>query len=313
MLEQIRNNFDIFGSCKVSEYIKYLESVKPDSKYLNKDFLLKYDTIITVGMSYKKDEVFSNNKASISKYSHGTDYHIVLTDKIRPITDQLQNDIYHMDVDSKYLDERVCAYLSGFGYFGKNRFVINKRHGTFYFIGTILLKQNLEMKSYLIEDTCESCDLCVRKCPTKCLEPYQQYMCLSEISQSKKYYSPTILKLLGNRIYGCDICQDVCPKNKTKSRSINKEYYQLDRDLIDIDDIFLSNQKDFKLKYGTSAMSYKGNLIIKRNAISYILNNYNDRYLKYLEHELLKYSDVKWYSDTIIDTIAYIKENYYEY
>ncbi len=312
LIDQIKDNFELFGACRVNDYIKYLETIKPNSKYLNKDFLLQYDTIITLGMSYKKDEVFSFNKASISKYSHGTDYHVILLNKIKDVVTNLDNNTYHVDVDSKYLDERICAYLSGFGYFGKNRFVINNNYGTFYFIGTILLKDNLEVNSDYIHSNCGTCEICIKECPTKCLEPYTQDMCLSEISQSKKYYSPEIIKLLGNRIYGCDICQDVCPKNINTKNSYNIEFNQLDRDLIDIDFLFKANQKEFKDKYGSSAMGYKGNLIIKRNAISYMLNNYDKKYLEYLEDELLKYCNVLWYKDTLIDVIKYIKENYHE-
>ncbi len=312
LLRKIKNSFELYGSCKVKNYLEYLESVKPDSKYLDKDFLLKYDTIITVGMSYKKEEVFSNNKASISKYSHGTDYHIVLLDMLNTVYTDLPNNSYHVDVDSKYLDERICAYLSGFGYFGKNRFVINKDYGTFYFIGTILVKDSTELTNTFTNDSCGTCNICVENCPTKCLEPYRQEFCLSEISQSKKYYKPEVIKLLGNRIYGCDICQDICPKNANIRKSYNNEYNQQDIDLIDIDELFSMNQKEFRNKYGRSAMSYKGNLIIKRNAISYMLNNYKKRYLVYLEKELLKYSHVIWYKNTIIDVIKYMKEKNYE-
>ncbi len=312
LINQITEEFELFGACKVNDYIKYLESVKPDSKYLNKDFLLGYDTIITVGMSYKKDEVFSNNKASISKYSHGIDYHIVLSEKIKETMGSLSNEVYYMDVDSKYLDERICAYLSGFGYFAKNRFVINKEYGTFYFIGTILLKDEVFIDKKNVIDNCGDCNICVSVCPTRCLEPYNIDMCLSEISQSKKYYPPAIIKLLGNRIYGCDICQDVCPSNANIRKSLNNHYVQLERDLINIDYLFDASQKEFKSRYIDSAMAYKGNLIIKRNAISYILNNYQDKYLGYLELELKKYPDVKWYRDTLVDTIKYIKEKFYE-
>ncbi len=312
LLEQIKNNFDIFGSCKVNEYIKYLESVKPDSKYLNKDFLLEYDSIITVGMSYQKDEVFSNKQASISKYSHGIDYHIILKDKLNEVTKYLKSGTFHSDVDSLYLDERICAYLSGFGYFGKNRFVINKKYGTFYFIGTILLKDSIQTETSYEKDSCNSCDRCVKECPTGCLEPYSQELCLSQVSQTKKYYDIETIKLLGNRIYGCDICQDVCPKNNNIVGSINKQYSQLGRDLIDIDKLFLMSQKEFKSLYRDSAMAYKGNLIIKRNAIAYILNNYEHKYLNYLENELTKYNDVKWYKDTLVVAIKYLKEKYNE-
>jgi epoxyqueuosine reductase len=156
----------------------------------------------------------------IAKYAYGSDYHLVMRDRLTALAGFIKNEtgsrVTRPFIDSGPLLEKSLAMRSGAGWIGKNTLLLN-RTGSFFFIGILLTDLEIEPDEPGA-DHCGSCTLCMDACPTGALQkPYQLDIarCISYLTiESKETVAEEQFPRLRDRIYGCDICQDVCPYNR---------------------------------------------------------------------------------------------------
>ena len=218
-------------------------------------------TIITYVVSYKSDR-FGN----ISSYAFGKDYHIVLKE-IGKVGIDILNDAGFLGIsfaDTGDLPERHLAYLSGLGVIGNNHSLIHPKWGSFVFIGYIITDCEIAPDSP-IDGTCINCGKCLEACPTGSLKSGDFSKCLSFITQKKGELAVDEEDLIreNGSIWGCDICQRVCPHNASTPIAQNPDFSEnLITDLKIPEDI---SNREFKAHFGDRAFSWRGKSIIIRN------------------------------------------------
>lgn len=173
---------------------------------------------------YPSEDLASIDSYKIAKYAYGKDYHFVIKEKLRSLLDQLREEIGDIGgrafVDSAPILERVWAKKSGLGWVGKNSLLLNKQQGSFFFIAVLLLDIKLEY-DHPTTDHCGTCTRCLDACPTDAIvEPYvvDGSKCISYFTIELKDEIPQEVQgKFEDWIFGCDICQDVCPWNRHAS------------------------------------------------------------------------------------------------
>ncbi len=220
-LENLRSFYNDFVLKKRFGALQYLERYAEPR--LNPELLLPgAKTVICVTMNYHQPEqIPCNDNFFIAKYAYGYDYHRLIRERMDCLVDFMRSTfgdiIARAFVDSGNVLEKAWAQQCGIGWQGKNTLVINKSRGSFFFIGIILT--DLVIKPDHPEaNHCGECEQCVKACPTKALDtPYQLNIprCISYLTIENRMEIQDDLKdKLNDRIYGCDICQDVCPYNR---------------------------------------------------------------------------------------------------
>ncbi len=167
-----------------------------------------------------KDESFK-----IAKYAYGQDYHDVIKDKLKTFMDRIQEEIGAVEgrvfVDSAPVHERAWAAKSGLGWIGKNSLLLNKQMGSFFFLAELIIDLELEPDGP-IKDYCGTCTACMDACPTDAIPaPYvvDGSKCISYLTIELKEEIPKEFKgKTDDWVFGCDICQDVCPWNRFSKR-----------------------------------------------------------------------------------------------
>lgn len=252
-------------------------------------------SIISLGLSYK--HTLNVDKSSIcekqtrliiSKVAWGEDYHEVLMRKMKNLMSIIIKDNpnikYRAFVDNAPLMDRAIAYRSGMGFYGKNGFIINPIYGSYIFLGHILVNVDLIDRQDIKKQSCDNCNKCINSCPTKALKEgldFNANRCISYLTQKKGILKRWERKAIVNNIYGCDICQEVCPINKRALPSIHKEFQSsLDMSRPTIEKILSMDKEKFKITYGNTSAGWRGIKILKRNAIIALGNvksekNYN--------------------------------------
>ena len=227
-------------------------------------------SIIVCAFPYYVDEVEESN---LSKYCYGEDYHIVAKRYLQQICDFLEEEInnfeYKFFVDNGPLVDRYLAYQSGIGYFGINNNIITDEYGSYIFIGYIVNNYEFYADDPLPK-TCIKCNKCVKYCPGNAilgnfeLNPRR---CLSYITQKKDDLSEEEMNLIkeNKMVFGCDICQEVCPHNKGISITNIEEFKTNLITKLDYNEINDISNKEFKRRYGNRAFSWRGKKIIQRN------------------------------------------------
>lgn len=172
---------------------------------------------------YPERDIFRNETYKISKYAYGRDYHFVIKRKLKEIMHIILEETglenHRVFVDSAPVMDKVWAEKSGLGWIGKNTCLLNRKHGSFFFIGEIITEATLNYDEQKQQDLCGSCSRCLRACPTGALTaPYviDANKCISYLTiEYKKETLPENLRdKFEGWIFGCDICQDVCPWNR---------------------------------------------------------------------------------------------------
>lgn len=231
--------------------------------------LADVQSIFVLGMSYYWP-CDLDGAYKISSYARGRDYHLVLREKIQMLQEILAETFEfssYIQVDSGGFYEKELARLSGFGHYGKNSLIINKDLGSYFFLGllfTSIPKSEFTYEAEIDRSTCGSCKLCKDACPTGAiLGDYRVdfSMCLSYLSQKKDDSS-----YLKNLVYayGCDVCQEVCPKNRGILKNIHADFRPEIFCFDDLDLASLSN-KAFKKKFKDFAFAWSGKKVIERN------------------------------------------------
>ncbi len=252
--------FDLAGVTKpfVSAYVDKLREYVSSGKY--EDMMWLADTmekridirksfsgtrsIISLGACYRKGKRLCDNRAFayISCYARINDYHRVLKDSakkfIKIISEIMDRDIkYRIFVDSAPILEKEIAQKAGLGFIGKNTLLINPYLGSFIFLAEILTDIDIEYENEYVPANCGDCTRCIEACPTGALSEHRldPSRCISYLTiENKKIIPDNIKKKMGNMIFGCDLCQTVCPYNKREEYpgSLFKagHLHQVDRD-----------------------------------------------------------------------------------
>lgn len=167
--------------------------------------------------SFQKDE----EAPKISKYAYGTDYHFVIKDKLKQLLNFISEEIGEVHgrafVDSAPVLDKAWAAKSGLGWIGKNSNLLTQQVGSFYFIAELIVDLDLEYDTP-VTDHCGTCTACIDACPTQAIvEPYvvDGSKCISYFTIELKEEIPSSYKnTFDNWMFGCDVCQDVCPWNR---------------------------------------------------------------------------------------------------
>ena len=195
-------------------------TVRTDPKLL----LPSARTIICVGKLYngpqpRSTEVSDSERGWISRYAWGADYHLVVREGLEKLVEKLgDGHEYKICVDTAPLLERSYAREAGLGWIGKNTCLINQEMGSWFFLGEVLTSLELEPDSPL-PDRCGTCRRCIEACPTQAIAPdgyeIDARRCIPYFTIELKGSVPEQMRAgIGQHVFGCDICQDVCPWNR---------------------------------------------------------------------------------------------------
>ncbi len=230
-----------FLSCGISK-AEFLEEEAPrlekwlnsgmhgDMRYMENHFDKRLDptklvegskSVISLLFNYYSPDLQLDPEApKISKYAYGTDYHFVIKDKLKALLNFIHDEIGEVSgrafVDSAPVLDKAWAARSGLGWLGKHSNLLTKEVGSFYFIAELILDLDLEY-DHAVTDHCGSCTACIDACPTQAIvQPYvvDGSKCISYFTIELKDSIPSTFKgQFENWMFGCDICQDVCPWN----------------------------------------------------------------------------------------------------
>lgn len=179
-------------------------------------------SVISVLLNYYPCEKQLDPEAPVlSKYAYGTDYHFVLKDKLNELLSFIQEEIEACSgrafVDSAPVLDKAWAVRAGLGWIGKNTNLISVEHGSFFFIGELLVDLELKTDERIVSNHCGNCTRCIDACPTQAIvAPYvvDARRCISYQTIEQRGAIDEALKgQFKDRVFGCDICQDVCPWN----------------------------------------------------------------------------------------------------
>jgi len=206
--------------------------------------------------------------------SWGTDYHTVLRRKMglleEFIKEKVPEVVIKSMVDTGELVDRAVAERAGIGWSGKNCSIITPEFGSYVYLGDIITSLPFEPDTPM-EDRCGECNKCVDVCPTGALVQGGQLdssKCIAFLTQTKGFLPDEYRTKLGNRLYGCDTCQTVCPENKGKDNHFHEEM-EPDPELAKplLRPLLTMSNREFKDKFGHVSGSWRGKKPIQRNAI----------------------------------------------
>ena len=269
------------GRAGTMDYLAKKADIRRDSR-------LPYEGVasaIVVGLDYGGKEP----PGPIARYARGDDYHEVMWAKLNALQDWLSGRLGREIrgrgfVDTGPILERDLARRAGLGWFGKNTNLINPKTGSFFFIGALLVDLELEADTPFEADRCGSCTACLDACPTNAFVAPRELdaqRCISYLTIELRGSIPeTLREAIGANIYGCDICQDVCPWNERFSQALRVEAFQprhinagdapaVAREILSLD------EERYRKMYRGSAMKRAKREGLRRNAVV-VLGNVGD-------------------------------------
>ena len=238
-------------------------------------------SVIVCGTVYNVDRPYSNQerepgRAAIARYAWGDDYHVVIERRLRGLQDWLRErsgDGFEARayVDTGPVQERVYAQYAGIGWIGKNTCLINEELGSWVFLSVIITNLDLAADAPAL-DQCGTCARCLDACPTGALvEPHvlDSTKCLSYLTIEIKGAIPEAARGdVAHHVYGCDICQDVCPWNLTPSTGESSDHAWLPRAGLDrptVLDLWQRSDDELRALLKGSAMKRAGVRRLRRN------------------------------------------------
>ncbi len=265
---------------KLEQFLKL--NYQGEMKYLENYFDKRLDptllhpgtkTVVSLMLNYFPNQLQKENTYKIAKYAFGEDYHEVIKNKCNLLIQELEQQIGQINarcfVDSAPILERVWAEKSGLGWVGKNGLIINPKHGSFFFLAEILIDIDCEYDGP-IKDYCGTCNKCVEACPTEAILPNKTLnaqKCISYLTIELKNEIPLEFKnKTEDWIFGCDICQDVCPWNRFSKTTKNEEFQPISK-ILDYEkkDWEALEEEAFKRIFRKSAIKRTKFVGLKRN------------------------------------------------
>ncbi|GGB01942.1 tRNA epoxyqueuosine(34) reductase QueG [Macrococcus hajekii] len=244
-----------------------------------KKSLASAETIIAIAVGYPNKlpdapkSVRGGRRGIFARASWGMDYHSLLRKRLEQLEAFIRERVPEAEcmsmVDTGVLSDRAVAERAGLGYAAKNGFILNKELGTWTYLGELLISIKLPPDAPVL-DSCLDCTICIDRCPTGALVGNGQLnsqKCISFLTQTKGFMPDEYRSKIGNRLYGCDTCQQVCPKN----RGINTTHSDIVLEPLKLkpllEPLLTMSNKMFKNEYGDLAGSWRGKKPIQRNAI----------------------------------------------
>jgi epoxyqueuosine reductase len=232
---------------------------------------------VVVGMNYGGQEP----PGPVARYARGDDYHDLMVERLRELHRWIEGELGHGVAGKAYVDtgpilERDLARRAGLGWFGKNTMLINRRIGSFFFLGELLLDLDLAADEPFASDHCGTCRRCLDACPTGALiEPrvMNATRCISYLTiELKGEIDDALRPAIGEHLYGCDVCQEVCPWNEKLGLALREEAFKpraaiagkdartLARELVEM------SEEEFRIAFRKSPMKRAKPAGLRRNA-----------------------------------------------
>lgn len=231
-----------FSNCGIAR-AEFLESEAPrleswlkqgmhgQMSYMENHFDMRLDprllvegakSVISLTYNYYPEKKQRADSYKIAKYAYGTDYHFVVKDKLKKLLNFIHEEIGEVNgrafVDSAPILEHAWAQKGGIGWVGKNSLTLSKQKGSFFFLSELILDLDLEYDEPMKTDHCGTCTKCIDACPTEAILPGKTVdgsKCISYFTIELKEEIPSeMFGKFDDWIFGCDICQDVCPWNR---------------------------------------------------------------------------------------------------
>lgn len=238
------------------------------------------ESIVAIAVAYpsKMKDAPAGKKGArrgiFCRASWGVDYHIALRQRLALLKAWLEERVRNVRIESMVdtgaLVDRAVAERAGIGWSGKNCSIITPEFGSYVYLGELVTNIPFAPDKPM-EDECGECRLCLDVCPTGALIEGGQLnsqRCIAFLTQTKGYLPDEFRSHIGNRLYGCDTCQTVCPKNKGKINWIHEEFKpdpELAKPLLT--PLLTISNREFKAKFGHVSGSWRGKKPIQRNAI----------------------------------------------
>lgn len=219
-LEEEASRLENWLNNNMNGQMRYMEN--HFDKRLNPTLLVDgAKSVISLLLNYYPSEFQTEGSYKISKYAYGQDYHLVIKEKLKELLHFIQTEIGEVSgrafVDSAPVLDKAWAAKSGLGWMGKNTNLITQKVGSFYFIAELIVDLELDYDTPTT-DHCGSCTACIDACPTEAIvAPYvvDGSKCISYFTIELKENIPTEMKgTFDDWVFGCDVCQDVCPWNR---------------------------------------------------------------------------------------------------
>jgi epoxyqueuosine reductase len=235
-------------------------------------------SVIAVALNYftPHQHKSDSTKGKVSRYAWGDDYHEIMQSKLRELLDWIQSEIPAAEgkicCDIQPIMDKAWAVRAGLGWIGKHSNLITKDYGSWVFLGEILLNLELEFEDFIEADHCGNCTACLDACPTIAIvSPYvvDSERCLSyaTIELRAPKLPDEIVKNLDGWLYGCDVCQDVCPWNRFQQTTEEKRFEPREINIsADLDEILSLSSENYVEKFRGSAMKRTKLSGLQRNA-----------------------------------------------
>lgn len=241
--------------------------------------------VLAMPYSYRKKQEEQELMGEFSIAAVGIDYHVLLREHLEALAQLLQQSIsnfeYQSFVDTGPLVDRALAVRAGLGWIGKNHCLHTLKYGSLVFLGYMMTNIALEQKKNVLGD-CGSCNRCRISCPTGALsEKFETTKCISYLTQTKTVLPAEVMKTMGKQLYGCDVCQIVCPKNQKVLQSLEEKETSFS-----LAELLCCSNKEFMDKIGKTAAGWRGKKILQRNAIIALGNSRNPKALPLLQNAL---------------------------
>ena len=264
-----------------------------------KNVLKDAKSIISLGISYKTTSTLNTRykpplNGIVAQYAQGRDYHKVLKKRLKKLIIKIKTyfnkDLsFYLHVDDGPLIDRAIAERSGVGFFGKNTNILNPQYGSWIFLAQIITNLNI-LSDEPSKKNCGTCTTCIPACPTNAIiKPYvlDSRKCISFLTIENKNEIPIQYRAaIGKRIFGCDICQDVCPVNKNVPTSNEIKFNEKNLSVLDLEAILYMNDKEFDEKFAGTAIRRAKRIGLQRNACVALGNTSNVKALKPLKYAL---------------------------
>lgn len=241
-------------------------------------------SVVVVALNYYTPSQHSDEPATgkVSRYAWGDDYHEVIGAKLRQLLSWIKEQEPHSEgkvcVDIQPMMDKAWAAKAGLGWIGKHTNLITQDFGSWVFIGELLLNLDLEYDAEPSEDHCGTCTLCIDACPTGAItEPYvlDSNRCISyaTIEMRGPELPPEVGANLQGWLYGCDVCQDVCPWNKFEQATTEKGFLPRPGSVnTNLPEILNLTQADYTERYRGSSMKRAKLAGLQRNARQLVEN-----------------------------------------